>query len=178
MTSNTVQTKWSQFISLIIVFFFWGFVAASTNILIPVFKKYFVLTQFQAQLVEWAFYAAYFVGSMIFFLISLRSDVLQRFGYKKTLSFGLAISAIGAFLFIPAAITANFWFFLISYFIVGLGFSIQQIVANPLAIKMGSSDTGAHRLTLAGGINSLGTTIGPIIIGIALFGMGTFNNAQ
>jgi fucose permease len=51
-------------------------------------------------------------------------------------------------------------------------FSIQQIVANPLAIKMGSPDTGAHRLTLAGGINSFGTTIGAILLGIALFGMG------
>lgn len=177
MNSNTVQTKWSQFISLIIVFFFWGFVAASNNILIPVFKKYFVLTQFQAQLVEWAFYAAYFVGSLIFFLISLKSDVLQRFGYKKTLSFGLVISAIGAFMFVPAAASANFWFFLLALFTVGLGFSVQQIVANPLAIKMGSKDTGAHRLTLAGGINSLGTTIGPIIVGIALFGMGNFDDA-
>lgn len=167
-----VQTKWSQFISLIIVFFFWGFVAASNDILIPVFKKYFVLSQVQSQLVAWAFYAAYFVGSVIFFLISLKSDVLQKFGYKKTLSFGLVVSAIGAFLFVPAATNASFVFFLAALFIVGLGFSVQQIVANPLAIKMGSADTGAHRLTLAGGVNSLGTTIGPIIVGIALFGMG------
>lgn len=176
MNSSTVQTKWSQFISLIIVFFFWGFVAASNDILIPVFKKYFVLTQVQSQLVAWAFYAAYFVGSLIFFLISLKSDVLQRFGYKKTLSFGLVISAIGAFMFVPAAASANFWFFLLALFTVGLGFSVQQIVANPLAIKMGSKDTGAHRLTLAGGINSLGTTIGPIIVGIAFFGMGNFED--
>ncbi|WP_417427671.1 MFS transporter [Halpernia sp.] len=172
MQSNHVQTKWSQFISLIIVFFFWGFVAASNDILIPVFKKYFVLSQVQSQLVAWAFYAAYFVGSVIFFLVSLKSDVLQRFGYKKTLSFGLVISAIGAFLFVPAATMASFAFFLTALFIVGLGFSVQQIVANPLAIKMGSASTGAHRLTLAGGVNSLGTTIGPIIVGIALFGMG------
>lgn len=176
MNSN-VQTKWSQFISLIIVFFFWGFVAASNDILIPVFKKYFVLSQVQSQLVAWAFYAAYFVGSVIFFLISLKSDVLQKFGYKKTLSFGLVVSAIGAFLFVPAATNASFVFFLAALFIVGLGFSVQQIVANPLAIKMGSPDTGAHRLTLAGGINSLGTTIGPIIVGIALFGMGDRSNS-
>jgi fucose permease len=82
------------------------------------------------------------------------------------------ISAIGAFLFVPAASSASFWFFLAALFIVGLGFSVQQIVANPLAIKMGSPQTGAHRLTMAGGINSLGTTIGPILVGIALFGMG------
>lgn len=172
MEHYTEQTKWSQFISLIIVFFFWGFVAASNDILIPVFKKWFILSQVQSQLVAWAFYVAYFVGSLVFFIISLKSDILQKYGYKKTLAFGLILSAIGAFLFIPAASAASFWFFLAALFIVGLGFSVQQIVANPLAIKMGSPSTGAHRLTLAGGINSLGTTIGPILVGIALFGMG------
>ena len=172
MEQSRAQTKWSQFLSLIVVFFFWGFVAASNDILIPVFKKWFVLSQVQSQLVAWAFYVAYFVGSVIFFMISLKSDILQKFGYKKTLAVGLALSAFGAFLFVPAAAAANFWFFLTALFIVGLGFSVQQIVANPLAIKMGSPETGAHRLTLAGGINSLGTTIGPILLGIVLFGMG------
>lgn len=172
MQPNQQQTKWTQFLSLIVVFFFWGFVAASNDILIPVFKKWFVLTQVQSQLVAWAFYVAYFVGSVIFFIISLKTDILQRFGYKKTLAVGLVLSAAGAFLFVPAASAASFWFFLTALFIVGLGFSVQQIVANPLAIKMGSPQTGAHRLTMAGGINSLGTTIGPILVGIALFGMG------
>lgn len=167
---NKQHTKWSQFISLVSVFFFWGFVAASNDILIPVFKKSFHLTQLQSQLVNNAYYAAYFVGSLVFFIISLKDDVLQKFGYKKTLAFGLSISALGAFLFVPAAIQQNFWIFLFALFIVGLGFSVQQIVANPLAIKMGSSDTGAHRLTMAGGVNSLGTTIGPIILGLAIFG--------
>lgn len=123
-------------------------------------------------LVNNAFYAAYFIGSVIFFMISLKGDVLSKFGYKKTLAFGLFISALGAFLFIPAASMANFWVFLLALFIVGLGFSVQQIVANPLAIQMGSPETGAHRLTMAGGINSLGTTIGPILLGLALFGAG------
>lgn len=172
MNSKNVQTKWGQFISLIIVFFFWGFVGSANDILIPVFKKVFTLSQVQSQLVAWAFYAAYFVGAIIFFLISLKSDVLQKFGYKKTLAGGLIVSAIGSFLFIPAATLESFPFFLAALFTVGLGFSIQQIVANPLAIKMGSSSTGAHRLTLAGGVNSFGTTIGAILLGIALFGMG------
>ncbi|SHI66878.1 MFS transporter, FHS family, L-fucose permease [Cruoricaptor ignavus] len=170
MNQHSEQTKWSQFISLIIVFFFWGFVAANNDILIPVFKKSFTLSQLESQLVQWAFYAAYFVGSLIFFLISLRMDILQKIGYKKALAIGLAISACGAFLFVPAASAGSFWMFLAGLFIVGLGFSVQQIVANPLAIKMGSPETGAHRLTLAGGVNSLGTTIGPVILGIALFG--------
>ena len=172
MNSENLQTKWGQFISLVTVFFFWGFVGSANDILIPVFKKVFTLSQVQSQLVAWAFYAAYFVGSIIFFLISLKSDVLQKFGYKKTLAAGLIVSAIGSFLFVPAATMQSFAFFLIALFTVGLGFSIQQIVANPLAIKMGSPATGAHRLTLAGGVNSFGTTIGAILLGIALFGMG------
>lgn len=172
MDQHPEQTKWSQFSSLIVVFFFWGFVAASNDILIPVFKKWFVLSQLQSQLVANAFYMAYFIGSIIFFIISMKGDILQKFGYKKTLAGGLVISAIGAFLFVPAAASASFWFFLLALFVVALGFSVQQIVANPLAIKMGSPNTGAHRLTLAGGINSLGTTIGPILVGLALFGSG------
>ncbi len=172
MSSENLQTKWGQFISLVTVFFFWGFVGSANDILIPVFKKVFTLSQVQSQLVAWAFYAAYFVGSIIFFLVSLKSDVLQKFGYKKTLAAGLIVSAIGSFLFVPAATMESFTFFLMALFTVGLGFSIQQIVANPLAIKMGSPATGAHRLTLAGGVNSFGTTIGAILLGIALFGMG------
>lgn len=172
MNSENLQTKWGQFLSLVTVFFFWGFVGSANDILIPVFKKVFTLSQLQSQLVAWAFYAAYFVGSIIFFLISLKSDVLQKFGYKKTLAAGLILSALGSFLFVPAATIESFPFFLAALFTVGLGFSIQQIVANPLAIKMGSPATGAHRLTLAGGVNSFGTTIGAILLGIALFGMG------
>lgn len=164
------STNWPQFLPLISIFFFWGFVAANNDILIPVFKRSFDLSQLQSMLVQWAFYAAYFVGSLVFFLASLKQDILLKVGYKQTLAYGLALSAVGAFLFIPAAGAGSFWLFLIALFTVGLGFSVQQIVANPLAIRMGSPATGAHRLTMAGAVNSLGTTIGPIILGIALFG--------
>ena len=171
MKQQKQQTIWSQFIPLVSIFFFWGFVAASNDILIPVFKKSFTLSQFQSMLVNNAFYAAYFVGAVVFFLISMKRDVLQMFGYKRTLSLGLCISALGAFLFVPAAYMENYWLFLVALFVVGLGFSVQQIVANPLAIKMGSEGTGAYRLTMAGGVNSLGTTIGPVVLGIAFFGV-------
>ena len=166
------KTNWAQFVPLVTVFFFWGFVAASNDILIPVFKKAFDLTQGQSQLVSVAFYIAYTVGSIIYMLISLalRKDLVNKIGYKNGLALGLTISALGTLLFYPAANLHSFPLMLSGLFIVALGFSLQQTVANPLAIALGPANTGSQRLTLAGGINNLGTTIGPLIIGFAIFG--------
>ena len=166
------KTKWGQFGSLIIVFFFWGFVAASNDILIPVFKKAFNLSQGESQLVAVAFYVAYTVGSLIYFGISkiLGVDLLSKIGYKNGICLGLLISALGTLLFYPAANTGSFILMISGLFIVGLGFSLQQIAANPLAIVMGDSKTGSQRLTMAGGINNFGTTIGPLLVSFAIFG--------
>jgi FHS family L-fucose permease-like MFS transporter len=165
-------TKWSQFGTLITVFFFWGFVAASNDILIPVFKKAFDLSQAQSQLVSVAFYVAYTVGSLIYFGISklIGNDVLNKIGYKNGIVLGLIISAIGTLLFYPAANNASFTLMITGLFIVGLGFSLQQIAANPLAIVIGDPKTGSQRLNMAGGVNNFGTTIGPLIVSFAIFG--------
>lgn len=153
------------------LYFFWGFVAASNTVLIPLFKSNFQLSQFQSQLVDMAFYAAYFFGSLVYFLFSiLKEDLLNRIGYKNGLVYGLIVSAVGALGFVPAASYQSFPMMLSSLFIVGLGFALLQIVANPYVIALGNPATGAHRVNLAGGINSLGTTIGPLLIGYALFG--------
>ncbi|NCU02856.1 MAG: sugar MFS transporter [Chitinophagaceae bacterium] len=166
------QTKWSQFSVLISVFFFWGFVAASNDILIPVFKEKLHLEQWQSQMVSFAFYVAYTVGSIIYFLVSkaVGGDVLNKIGYKNGISLGLIISALGTLLFYPAAESASFNLMITGLFIVGLGFSLQQTAANPLAIVMGDPKTGSQRLSLAGGINNFGTTIGPLIVSFAIFG--------
>jgi FHS family L-fucose permease-like MFS transporter len=175
MNTENKQTNWAQFIPLVTVFFFWGFVAASNDILIPVFKKTFDLTQLQSQLVSLAFYIAYTVGSLLYLLISYltKGDLINRIGYKNSLALGLFISAIGTLLFYPAANTGSFPLMLSGLFIVALGFSLQQTVANPLAIALGPINTGSQRLTLAGGINNLGTTIGPLIVSYAIFGSST-----
>lgn len=172
MSLETQKTNWAQFIPLVTVFFFWGFVAASNDILIPVFKKAFDLTQVQSQLVSLAFYIAYTVGSLLYLLISYltKGDLINRMGYKNSLALGLGISALGTLLFYPAANTGSFTLMLSGLFIVALGFSLQQTVANPLAIALGPITTGSQRLTLAGGINNLGTTIGPLIVSYAIFG--------
>jgi FHS family L-fucose permease-like MFS transporter len=166
------QTKWGQFGVLITVFFFWGFVAASNDILIPVFKKAFNLSQSQSQFVSVAFYVAYTVGSLIYVGISklIGGDLLNKVGYKNGISLGLLLSALGTLLFYPAANTGSYTLMLSGLFIVGLGFSLQQIAANPLAIIMGDPKTGSQRLTMAGGVNNFGTTIGPLIVSFAIFG--------
>ncbi len=161
----------SSLITLISVFFFWGFVAASNTVLIGLFKKHFDLQQWQSQLVDLAFYAAYFFGALVYFIISVSSgDPLNKIGYKKGLIYGLMVSAVGALGFIPAAQAQSFGLMLTSLFVVGLGFALQQIVANPYVIALGNPSTGAHRVSLAGGINSFGTTIGPLLLSYAIFG--------
>lgn len=179
-TNYSKQTNWGQFVPLVTVFFFWGFVAASNDILIPVFKKAFNLTQSQSQLVSVAFYVAYTVGSLIYMFISkaLKQDVVNKIGYKNGLILGLLISAAGTLLFYPAANMGSFPLMITGLFILGLGFSLQQIVANPLAIEIGPTETGSQRLTMAGGINNLGTTIGPLIVAFAIFGSATASNSE
>jgi MFS transporter, FHS family, L-fucose permease len=172
MTSESTKTNWGQFIPLVTVFFFWGFVAASNDILIPVFKKAFDLTQSQSQFVSIAFYISYTVGSILYMLLSLAigKDLVNKIGYKNGLALGLVISALGTLLFYPAANSGSYPLMLAGLFTVGLGFSLQQTVANPLAIALGPINTGSQRLTLAGGINNFGTTIGPLIVSFAIFG--------
>lgn len=166
------KSKQSQLYTLITVFFFWGFIAASNGIFIPFCKQHFSLTQFQSQLIDLTFYGGYFIGSVLLFVYSRvnGNDLLNRIGYKKGIILGLFISTIGALAIIPAVNAGSFGFILTSFFIVALGFSLQQTSAQPYAVSLGTPETGAHRLNLAGGINSLGTTLGPIIVSYLLFG--------
>ena len=168
----SAKTNQSALFTLTTVFFCWGFVAASNDILIPVFKKAFDLTQGQSQFVSIAFYISYTVGSLIYMGISLLigKDLVNKMGYKNGLVLGLVISALGTLLFYPAANSGSYPLMLAGLFTVGLGFSLQQTVANPLAIALGPVKTGSQRLTLAGGINNFGTTIGPLIVSFAIFG--------
>lgn len=167
-----MQTSKTALPTLISVFFFWGFVAASNDILIPVFKEKLNLEQWQSQMISFAFYVAYTVGSIIYYVISKISgeDILNRLGYKNGIALGLVISACGTMLFYPAAQTASFGLMITGLFIVGLGFSLQQTAANPLAIVMGDPRKGSQRLSLAGGVNNVGTTIGPLLVSFAIFG--------
>lgn len=157
---------------IVSVFFFWGFVAASNDILIPVFKEHLQLEQWQSQMIAFAFYVAYTLGSLGYLLLnSLRKrDLIAEIGFGKALSIGLWVSALGTLLFIPAANNGSFALLLAGLIVVGIGFSLQQTVANPLTIRLGTPETGSQRLSLAGGINNLGTTLGPLLLSFAIFG--------
>ena len=162
----------SALYTLITVFFFWGFVAASNGIFIPFCKTHFDLTQFESQLIDFTFYGGYFIGSLILFYASKISkvDILNKLGYKNGIVLGLVISAAGALLMIPAINSGSFAFILTSFFFIAIGFSLQQTAANPFAVALGTPQTGANRLNLAGGVNNFGTLLGPIVVSIILFG--------
>lgn len=167
----TPRTSRASLTTLMSVFFFWGFVAASNTVLIPMFKRHFHLMQWQSQLVDFAFYISYAVGSLTYFLVSVHAgDPLNRIGYKRGLVSGLCVSALGALGFVPAASLGSYPLMLASLFVVGLGFALQQIVANPYVIALGAPETGAHRASLAQGINSFGTAVGPLLLSYAILG--------
>tara|TARA_B100002052_G_scaffold169117_1_gene153903 strand:+ start:3421 stop:5058 length:1638 start_codon:yes stop_codon:yes gene_type:complete len=181
------QTNYKQALgTLVTVFFFWGFIAASNGVFIPFCKTYFQIDQFQSQLVDFAFYGAYYFGALLLFILSNSSgkDIMNKWGYKNGIIYGLLLSCIGAITMYPAIEGASpgdsniFYYVLGALFIVGLGFSLQQTAANPFAISLGDEEKGAHRLNLAGGVNSLGTTVGPIVVALILFGSTPKSGAE
>lgn len=165
-------------LTLVTVFFFWGFIAASNGVFIPFCKTFFNLDQFQSQLIDFAFYGAYYIGALMLFIFSSirNTDIMNSWGFKSSIVKGLLLSAIGACAMVIAVNGASpgdssaFTYILGALFIVGLGFSLQQTAANPFAISLGEPSKGSHRLNLAGGVNSFGTAIGPIVVSLALFG--------
>src|SRR3982750_896925 len=168
----TIPTNYGALSTLVTVFFFWGFIAAGNSVFIPFCKHYFQLDQFQSQLIDFAFYGAYYLGALAFFVYGSfgGKDLVGKWGYKRSIVYGLLFSAVGAAVMITTVNANSFTGMLIGLFIVALGFSLQQTAAQPFAITLGDPSTGTSRVNLGGGINSFGTMIGPIIVALALFG--------
>lgn len=173
MSSEQTKTNYPALYTLVTVFFFWGFIGASNGVFIPFCKAKFGLDQFQSQLIDFAFYGAYYIGALLLFIIStvVKKDILNSWGFKKGIINGLLVSTFGAVCMIFAVKSGDYFLILGALFIVALGFSLQQTSAQPFATSLGAPHTASNRLNLAGGINSLGTTIGPIVVSIALFGV-------
>lgn len=171
-----IPTNYGALSTLIVVFFFWGFIAAGNSVFIPFCKHYFHLDQFQSQLVDFAFYLAYYLGALALFAYGAfgGNDLVAKWGYKKSIVYGLLFSALGAVAMIIAVNANTFTGMLVGLFIVALGFSLQQTAAQPFAISLGDPSTGTSRVNLGGGVNSFGTMIGPLIVAFALFGTTAF----
>lgn len=172
-TSGKLQpTNYGALTTLISVFFFWGFIAAGNSVFIPFSKHYFSLDQFQSQLIDFAFYLAYYIGALLLFAYGAFGgrDLVAKWGYKRSIVYGLLFSALGAIVMIIAVYGNVFVGMLAGLFVVALGFSLQQTAAQPFAIILGDPSTGASRVNLGGGVNSFGTMIGPLVVAFALFG--------
>lgn len=167
-----VPTNYGALSTLVVVFFFWGFIASGNSVFIPFCKHFFHLDQFQSQLVDFAFYTAYYIGAMLLFIYGAfgGKDLVAKWGYKKSIVYGLLFSALGAAAMIIAVNANTFAGMLAGLFIVALGFSLQQTAAQPFAISLGDPSTGMSRVNLGGGVNSFGTMIGPLVVAFALFG--------
>lgn len=151
------------------LFFMWGFITCLNDILIPYLKKIFELNYFKAMLVQFSFFGAYFIGSLIYLVVSFWKDPIRIIGYKNSIVVGLLVSATACFMFYPASSFHSYPLFLTSLFVLGLGFTLLQITANPFVAILGPQESASARLNLAQGFNSLGTTIAPIIGGYLIF---------
>ncbi len=180
MSKTQQPTNHGALSTLVTVFFFWGFIAAGNSVFIPFCKNYFHLDQFQSQLIDFAFYLAYYIGALVLFAYGAFGgmDLVGKWGYKKSIIYGLLFSALGAAAMIVAVQLNVFAGMLIGLFIVALGFSLQQTAAQPFSISLGDPSTGTNRVNLGGGVNSFGTMIGPLIVAFALFGSGEISDAQ
>jgi FHS family L-fucose permease-like MFS transporter len=144
------QSYRGPFAIMTVLFFMWGFMTVFNDILIPRFKEAFTLNYYQAMLVQFAFFGAYFVGSLLYYLIStVTGDPIARIGYKNGVIIGLLLSAAGSALFWPAAVSISYPLFLFALFVVGLGFAMLQIACNPYVTILGPEKTASSRLNLA-----------------------------
>lgn len=145
------------FILITSLFFFWGFVHNIDPILIAHLRKTFQLSILQSSLVDSAVFIAYFLMAIPAGLI------MKKYGYRSGIIIGLLFFACGAFLFVPAANTHTYGFFLGALFIIACGLAILETAANPYAIVLGPAETAAFRLNLAQSFNGLAAFIAPLV---------------
>jgi len=162
--STTIQvsqlSKNDTMISILIIglmFFIFGFVSWVNSILIPYFKIACELTSFQAYLVAFAFYIAYFVMSVP------SSYLLKVVGFKKGMMIGFWSMALGAFIFIPAAMSRTYEIFLFGLFTIGIGLAILQTAANPYITILGAKERAAQRISIMGICNKAAGILSPLV---------------
>ncbi len=142
------------------LFFMWGFVTALNDVLIPHLKSIFDLNYAKASLIQFAFFAAYFIFSIP------AARLIDAIGYKRTMVTGVLVMGAGALLFMPAAAVPSYPLFLGALMILACGITILQVAANPYVAVLGPPETASSRLNLSQAFNSLGTTVAPLLGGV------------
>ena len=137
------------------LFFLWGFITCLNDILIPHLKAVFTLSYTEAMLVQFCFFAAYFVMSVP------SGYLVEKINYQGGIIAGLMIAGLGCGLFYPAAANHSYLLFLSAFFVLASGITLLQVSANPYVTVLGNPETASSRLTLTQAFNSLGTTIAP-----------------
>ena len=142
------------FILLSSLFALWGFANAVTDPMVQAFKKVLELSNSQAAWVQMSFYGGYFCMAIP------AAIVMRKYNYKVGILVGLALYAIGALIFYPAAITQEFWFFCVGLYILTFGLAFLETAANPYVLALGDKETATQRLNLAQAFNPIGLILG------------------
>ena len=154
------------------LFFMWGFITSLNDILIPHLKAVFTLNYTEAMLVQFVFFAAYFV-------VSVPSGwIVKKIGYKSGIIVGLVTAGVGTLLFYPAASERVYGLFLFAFFILASGITLLQVAANPYVAILGKPETSSSRLNLTQAFNSLGTTLGPYLGALLILSVAVHSAAE
>ena len=154
------------------LFFMWGFLTSLNDVIIPHLQTIFELNNAKSQLVNLAFFGAYFLFALP------AGKLVELIGYKRAMVGGLIIMACGALLFLPAAAAASFYLFLGALVVLAAGITCLQVAANPYVVSLGPDATASSRLNFSQAFNSLGTTLGPHFGGVLILGAATITAAK
>lgn len=154
------------------LFFMWGFLTCMNDVLIPHLKEVFELGYARAMLVQFAFFAAYFVMSLP------AGRLVELLGYKRGIVVGLLVAALGCAAFYPAAALHSYPLFLAALFVLASGITQLQVAANPFVAALGKPETASARLTLTQAFNSLGTTLAPVFGSLLILSDSAGSKAQ
>ncbi len=159
----SADTNYSRPLAIVTtLFFMWGFLTCLNDILVPHLKSIFDLSYARVMLIQFAFFSAYFLFSVPW------SRIVNTIGYQRSMVAGLLTMAVGAFLFIPAAVAVSFALFLTALIVLAAGITGLQVAANPYVVVLGRPETASSRLDLTQAFNSLGTTVAPKLGGLLI----------
>lgn len=166
---NKDSSQTTAFVVITFLFFLWGAITAVNDVLIGYYKKLHQLNDIESMYILFAFFGAYGLGAFVYYIYSkLKGDPINKIGYKNGMILGLIIAGTGCISLYPITALNNYYLALLSFFVIGLGLTLLQITCNPYVAILGPPRSASSRLNLSQGFNSLGTTIGPLIIGFLL----------